>query len=161
MGNCFALCKPSSGYHHGIISSGMAQKKGKIVRVAKPDGKILEFRTPILVREILENFPALSIAASKEEASSSQPLSMDYELKVGRLYYLLPNLSSCIGNGESEERGSGMKRVKIVITKQQLQQLVNKQISIEDVLSKVQSSRIVDFQSNWKPKLDSIPEGTE
>ncbi|XP_054789239.1 uncharacterized protein LOC129294778 [Prosopis cineraria] len=145
MGNCLALCDPCSG-------SALAQQ-GTIVRVTKPDGKILEFRTPVVVRQILEDFPALILCVSKE---ASDPLSPDHELKAGRLYYLLPNLSSP-GNTNA---GSGMKRVKIVITKQQLEQLVAKQISLEDVLSDVQS-RTLDLPCSWRPQLDSIPEGNE
>ncbi|KAF7816636.1 uncharacterized protein G2W53_030605 [Senna tora] len=157
MGNCLALSKPTSG--------SPMPKQDNIVRVAKPDGKTLEFSTPIVVKEVLEKFPAFNIGASNSK-EASRPLPPDVELKAGRLYYLLPNLScigSCIEKGGSE---GIMKRVKIVITKQQLQQLVTKQISIDEVLSKVQSSnssssRTVDLQSDWKPKLDSIPEGNE
>ncbi|KAI9098018.1 hypothetical protein K1719_025789 [Acacia pycnantha] len=145
MGNCVALFDPSHG-------SALA-KQGRIVRVAKPDGKILEFRTPIAVKQILQDFPAFFICVSKE---TSQPLSPDHRLKADTLYYLLPHVSSL---GISDE-GSGIKRVKIVITKQQLEQLVAKQISLEDVLSNVQS-RTVDSPNSWRPQLDSIPEGNE
>ncbi|XP_028790721.1 uncharacterized protein LOC114746658 [Neltuma alba] len=145
MGNCVALCDPRLG-------SALA-KQGGIVRVLKPDGKMLEFSTPIAVKQILQDFPALIVCVSKE---ASEPLSPDHKLKAGRSYYLLPHLSF-LGNTDED---SGTKRLKIVITKQQLQQLVSKQISLEDVLSDVQF-RTVDLPSNWRPQLDSIPEGNE
>ncbi|KAK4273841.1 hypothetical protein QN277_017158 [Acacia crassicarpa] len=144
MGNCVAPFDPSHG-------SALA-KQGRIVRVAKPDGNILEFRTPIAAKQILQDFPAFFICVSKE---TSQPLSPDHRLKAGTLYYLLPHVSLGISDEDS-----GTKRVKIVITKQQLEQLVAKQISLEDVLSNVQS-RTVDSPNSWRPQLDSIPEGNE
>ncbi|TKY74028.1 hypothetical protein E2542_SST02787 [Spatholobus suberectus] len=120
MGNCLALCEPSSG--------SCTAKKVKVVRVAKPDGKILEFSTPILVKDILTNYPAYGVGVSKKV---TEPLSPHHELKAGRLYYLLPSLHSppnltSLRNGDT---GGGTKRIKVIITKQQLQQLVTKQIS--------------------------------
>lgn len=67
---------------------------------------------------------------------STEPLPQDHDLKAG----------------------SGVKRIKVVITKQQLQQLVNKQISLEDVLSEVQS---VNLHSYRRTNLDCIPEENE
>ncbi|XP_061340562.1 uncharacterized protein LOC133287026 [Gastrolobium bilobum] len=155
MGNSLTFCKPSSG----SCFPGAMAKKGKFVRVAKPDGKILEFSSPIHVKDILTNFPVYGIGVSKK---ASESLSPDHELKAGRLYYLLPSLHSppsltSIGNKEPD---SGIKRIKVIITKQQLQQLVTKQISLEDILSQVQTVD-VNSPSNRKPKLDSIPEENE
>lgn len=155
MGNCLALCNPSSG---SCVSCPMANHC-KVVRVAKPDGKVLEFSSRVHVKDILTNFPAFGVGVSKE---SAEPLSPEYELKAGRLYYLLPskrspsNLTS-IG---SKEPGNGIKRIKVVITKQQLEKLVTKQISVEDILSEIQTVG-VDLPNNRKPKLDSIPEENE
>ena len=144
MGNCLALqnCIPSSG--------------SEIVRVAKLDGKILEFSSPILVKDVLANFPALEIGVSKE---ASENLSPDVELTPGRLYHFRP-ASPNVSYSPNTEPAGGLKRVKIVITKHQLEQLVTKQISLEDVLSEIQN-KSVDLPTNWKPNLDSIPEGNE
>ncbi|KAI4338036.1 hypothetical protein L6164_016390 [Bauhinia variegata] len=157
MGNCLALCKPNS---ESGIANGMG-KQGKVVRIAKPDGKILEFSSPIAAKDVLASVPASGISVSKE---GSEHLSPDYELKGGRLYHLLPshfcppNVSS-IGNGED---AGGIKRVKLVITRQQLQLLVAKQISIQDILLEAQNRTAAELPaSNWKPKLDAIPEGNE
>ncbi|KAL2339556.1 hypothetical protein Fmac_007496 [Flemingia macrophylla] len=148
MGNCLHLSKPSS-------ESCMA-KKLEVVRVAKPDGKMLEFSIPIHVKDILTNYPDHCVGVSKEV---KEPLSSDHELKAGRLYYMLPTLYSP-PNLSSLKTCGGVKRIKVVITKQQLEQLVTKQISVEDILSEVQTVG-VNFPSNRKPKLDSIPEENE
>ncbi|RDX71926.1 hypothetical protein CR513_48655, partial [Mucuna pruriens] len=147
MGNCLDLCEPSPG--------SCIAKKVKLVRVAKPDGKVLEFSTPVHVKDILTNYPAYGVGVSEKV---TEPLSPDHELKAGRLYYLLPSLHSP-GNLISSNTGGGIKRIKVVITKKQLEQLVTKKISVEDLLllSEVQTVA-VNFPSNQKSKLDSIPE---
>ena len=152
MGNCLVFCKPSSG-------SCIMAKKVKIVRVAKPDGKILEFSTPIHVKDILTNYPASGVGVSEKV---TEPLSPDHELKAGRLYYLLPSLNSPpnLASLRNVETDGGIKRIKVIITKQQLELLVNKQISVEDILSEVQTVG-VQFPNNRKPKLDTIPEENE
>jgi len=134
-------------------------QKVKIVRVAKPDGKILEFSTPIHVKDILENYPASGVGVSKKV---TEPLSLDHELKAGRLYYLLPSLHSPpnLASLRDVETDGGIKRIKVIITKQQLERLVNKQISVEDILSEVQTVG-VKFPNHRKPKLDTIPEEKE
>lgn len=128
------------------------------MRVAKPDGKILEFSTPIYVKDILTNYPAYDVGVSKQV---TEPLSLDQELKAGRLYYMIPSLHFT-PNGTSltnRQTDGGIKRIKVVITKQQLEQLVTKQISVEDIISEGQTA--VSFPNNRKPKLDSIPEEHE
>lgn len=142
MGNCLALCKPISG---SCCIACTMRKHVKVVKVAKEDGKILEFSSPIHVKDILINFPANAIGNSKNE---TETLSQDHELKGGKLYYLIPH------NKEAEEQGSGgTKRIKVLITKQQLQQLVTKEMSLQELLSVAKTDR--------KPILDSIPEENE
>ncbi|XP_058781420.1 uncharacterized protein LOC131655596 [Vicia villosa] len=145
MGNCLALSKPISQSY--CTSSTME----KLVKVAKEDGKILEFSSPVYVKDILTNFPGnYGIGVSK---IATETLSQDHELKGGKLYYLHPH-------NKEEEPEAGMKRVKVLITKQQLQQLVTKQISLQDLLSVVKEDG-VRFRSDRKTILDSIPEENE
>ncbi|MED6209621.1 hypothetical protein PIB30_056512 [Stylosanthes scabra] len=153
MGNSLALCRPISG---SCISSNHGNK---VVRVAKPDGKVIEFSTPIHVKEILANLQASgSVCMSKV---SSESLSPDFELKPGRLYYLLPSQGiKEQGNNSNDNNNNGLKRIKVVITKHQLRQLVTKQISVEDILSEVQL-QTVGVHNTRMPKLDSIPEEKE
>ncbi|KAL5075443.1 hypothetical protein RYX36_014427 [Vicia faba] len=144
MGNCLAHATPISKSY--CIASTM----GKLVKVAKEDGKILEFTSPIHVKDILTNFPGNGIGVSK---NATETLSQDHELKGGKLYYLIPH-------NKEEETESGIKRIKVLITKQQLQQLVTKQISLQELLSVVKEDG-VRFRSDRKPILDSIPEENE
>lgn len=150
MRNCFALCRPSK--RCGM--KDVAEKRGGVLQVVKMDGKILEFTTPINVKDILVNFSGSGIGLSKED---SEHLPPDYELKMGKVYYMLPSADVSSNN-------MGVKRIKIVITKQQLQDLLAKQISVEDVLLGLEKRTCddsLDSPRNWKPKLESIPEGSE
>ncbi|KAK7282523.1 hypothetical protein RIF29_11370 [Crotalaria pallida] len=128
-------------------------KHDKVVRVAKPDGKILEFSSPMQVKDILNNFPDFGVGVSKEDA---HPLSLDHELKAGRLYYLIPSMFS----SPNLATQGNTKRIKVVITKHQLEQLVTKQISIEHILSEVKTIS-VDLPNNQQQKLEPIPEDNE
>ncbi|WJX34356.1 hypothetical protein P8452_22478 [Trifolium repens] len=82
-----------------------------------------------------------------------ETLSQDDELKGGKLYYLIPH------NKEAESEG-GIKRIKVLITKKQLQQLVTEQISLQELLSVVKTDG-VNLRCDRKPILDSIPEENE
>ncbi|KAL2556294.1 uncharacterized protein Fot_01033 [Forsythia ovata] len=52
------------------------------------------------------------------------------------------------------EPPTAVKRIKVVITKQQLQELLSKRTSIEAVILGIDS----DSQTSWKPILQPIPE---
>lgn len=168
MGNCLVLCKPSI---RSCIADAAAEER-KAVRVVKTDGKVLTFRAPALVKDVLVNFANSGIGVSKE---ASEHLPPNYELNIGKVYYLLPSLGSSgrnssftttpsgISSKENKE-GTGIRRIKIIIPKQQLQELLAKQISMEDILKGLNektSTSPVDTSPNWKPKLESIPEGSE
>ncbi|KAK4277633.1 hypothetical protein QN277_015602 [Acacia crassicarpa] len=154
MGNCLGRCE----FYSGLAVVGVVAKQSKVVRVAKLDGKILEFSSPVLVKDVLKNFPELHLGASNE-SSESEHLCPDYELRAGRLYYLLNSQCDLPSTG-NREMANGSKRVKVVITRKQLEMLVSKQISLEDVLSQGHN-RTFDLPSNCKRKLHSIPEGDE
>lgn len=67
--------------------------------------------------------------------------------------------SSSVGpEVKSEEKNGKMQRIKIVLTKEELEWLMlqlNEKKNIEDVLGEIQRSRDT---ANWKPSLDSILE---
>ncbi|KAF3432748.1 hypothetical protein FNV43_RR23850 [Rhamnella rubrinervis] len=168
MGNCLALSKPSI---RSCIADVAAEER-EVVRVVKTDGRVLTFRAPALVKDVLVNFANSGIGVSKE---ASEHLPLNYELNTGKVYYLLPSLgcSGCntsvtsttpdISSKENKE-GSGIRRIKIVIPKQQLQELLARQITMEEILKgldKKTRTSPVDASPNWKPKLESIPEGSE
>ncbi|KAK8476186.1 hypothetical protein V6N13_046792 [Hibiscus sabdariffa] len=120
MGNCWALLRPR--YAKG-------KPNQNVVRVVKIDGKMLEFKAPLPVKDVL---------VSK---TVSPHLPRNYELKMGS--------SSSVAD---TQQAGGVKRIKVVITKQELQQLLNKKVSVAEVLAGLEKPR------NWKPKLESILE---
>ncbi|KAK2387115.1 hypothetical protein P8452_25327 [Trifolium repens] len=147
MGNYLALCKPIS---RSCYIFDTMEKHVKFVRVTKEDGKILEFSSPIYVKDILTNFPSNSIGVTK---NAKEILSQDDELKSGKLYYMIPH------NKEAEPE-AGIKRIKVLITKKQLQQLVTEKISLQELLSVVKTDG-VNLRCDRKTILDSIPEENE
>lgn len=172
MGNCVAPCNPSIG----SCITDVAVEKGKVLRVVKTDGKVLTFGAPVLVKDVLANFADSGIGVSME---GSEHLPPNYELAIGKVYYLLPSLSCSksrvtpspsgissrsVARGKEKEQGTGIRRIKIIISKQQLQELLEKQISMEEILKglnkKAYTSPVVT-SPHWKPKLESIPEGSE
>ncbi|KAK2633874.1 hypothetical protein Ddye_028666 [Dipteronia dyeriana] len=150
---------------------GKATKNKKVLRIVKVDGKLLEMKSPVKVEEILTSFSGSGIGVS-EKASEFLPLN--YQLKLGKVYYVIPSINSekeKAVEAETDAKAGGVKRIKVVITKKQLQQLLEKQLSIEEVLLAVErrssstSSASWEVESptrsNWKPKLEAIPEGSE
>ncbi|OAY59577.1 uncharacterized protein LOC110626834 [Manihot esculenta] len=152
MGNCLASCRPS----RVPAPAGVDEATQGKVFVVKTDGKIIEFSSPVLVKDVLVNFSGLGIGLSKE---ATEHLPLDHELKLGQVYYILPSLSSA-GSISAAETAGGVKRIKVVITKQQLEQLLRNQVSVEElVLSRLErTSFSLDSPRNWKPKLETIPE---
>ncbi|KAL4594675.1 hypothetical protein ACB092_12G036700 [Castanea dentata] len=132
------------------------------------DRKILLFSSPIHFKDMLVNFSGSAIGLSKE---ASEHLPPNYELKLGKVYYSLPCLSSVgttspanMSSIADKQKANGVRRIKIVITKKQLQGLSTKQASVEDVLSGLEKktcNNAFDSRTNWKPKLESISEGSE
>ncbi|KAL6972161.1 hypothetical protein U1Q18_031849, partial [Sarracenia purpurea var. burkii] len=105
------------------------------------------------------NFPGLGVSASERFS----------QFKLGNMYYLLPSPTSVgiISPSKSPmetEQACVVKRIKVIITKKQLQELLSKRISLGgDVLSgpewRICSSDLHSLPSTcWKPKLEPIPE---
>ncbi|KAH8487726.1 hypothetical protein Peur_068984 [Populus x canadensis] len=160
MGNCLAHNCVRPPFIGSCIGFPQA-KHEKVLHVVKTDGKVLEFSAPILVKDIAVNFPGSGIGLTNEAIEHLPP---SYELKLGNVYHVLPPPpgTSPVVDREEEASSGGVKRIKVVITKQQLQQLLKKEISLEEVLLGLeQKSSSLDSPRNWKPKLESIPEGFE
>ncbi|CAN1772133.1 Uncharacterized protein At1g66480 [Linum perenne] len=65
----------------------------KVAKVMRPDGKILEYTTPIHVNQILSDFPgqfSAVVSASVNHHHQQQPLLPDSKLLGGHLYCLVP-----------------------------------------------------------------------
>ncbi|KAM7268093.1 hypothetical protein ACFE04_010259 [Oxalis oulophora] len=143
------------------VVKGAKKKQKRVLQVVRIDGKVLEFKHPLLVKDILANLSSTStIGVGLSREADSVHLSLDYELKLGTIYYILPGHSA---SSESKEGGGGVTRIKLVITKQQLKLLLTKQMSLEKVIILEDRKRVSnDFPRNrWKPMLESIPEVNE
>lgn len=131
----------------------------KMLQVERQDGKTLEFTAPILVEELLKQFPG----AESVGLSDNHHLPLTYKLKLGRIYYLLPKTSTTT-QVELKDESTKRRRIKVVITKQQLQQLVSNQLSLQDLLMvpEIETAAAANKHNYpckcWKPELQSIPE---
>lgn len=175
MGNYLALCTVGD-----MQSKEVLLKEKRILQIIKEvDGKILEFTNPVMVRDLLVSYPNSYVGIFKE---ATQPLPLDYKLKIGKSYYLLPSFdhahttTTCNEGDEAtrEINGTTTTRttkttIKVVITKEQLQKMLSKQGRIEELLlgvvPKKLSSEGCSYSSasstTWFPKLQSIPEGND
>lgn len=159
MGNCLVLLRPHTS--SWVDFSG----NRKVLKVVKSDGKILEYRVSIFVKDLLLNFDGYGVGVSQ---SATQHLQPNYELRVGHVYYLLPtdvSVSSAEESSPKNRAGSadGAKKIKVIIIKQQLEELLSKKMSMEDVLTSVRIEAVdgVSRTESWRPKLETIPEGNE
>ncbi|GAY33119.1 hypothetical protein KPL70_018511 [Citrus sinensis] len=154
----------------------------KLIKVMKTDGKILEYKAPVKVQDVLAEFAGHAISDSFPEIRHLMP---DFKLLGGNLYFLVPvplpsrKVEKKKVRFSEEEARDGAKetssvvRMKVVIRKQELQDLLLLQkggvVSVQDVGSWLQgkqstNSQAVGFQDGgnnnegWKPELESIPE---
>ncbi|KAG8504069.1 hypothetical protein CXB51_002379 [Gossypium anomalum] len=159
----------------------------KVVRVMKTDGKILEYRQPIKVQQVLSDF---SDHALSESFSGCRNLHPDTKLLPGMLYYLVPSPSikskkkkvrfSSTEVKDDEEGSHGVVRIKLIISKKELEKLVQKDgVSVHEMVSNIQSKQSIngvddddhscrkcdddddgddDSCRKWKPALESIAE---
>ncbi|GMJ13912.1 hypothetical protein like AT3G10120 [Hibiscus trionum] len=157
MGNCLAL-------------------EGKVIRVMKTDGKILEYQAPIKVQQVLSDFSGHALSDSFSGVRHLQP---DAKLLPGLLYYLIPLPSpsqkskkkvrfSNVPEANDEQGSPGVVRIKLIISKKELQELVQKGVSVHEMASQLQSKKSTngvdtsdaddDNCRRWKPALESIAE---
>ncbi|KAI6672492.1 hypothetical protein NL676_000398 [Syzygium grande] len=119
------------------------RQQGEVLQIVKLDGKIAKLTAPVLVKDLSTNLVYYVLPAAAAAAMSPERV---------------PSTS-----GQSEQSDGVKKRIKIVITKQQLQQLLSKSVSVEEILAGTNKEtcqdRGLDSPRNWRPRLDSIPEG--
>ncbi|XP_060206260.1 uncharacterized protein LOC132633851 [Lycium barbarum] len=150
----------------------------KVVKVMKTDGKILEYKAPIKVHQVLSQYSGHVISNSLQVID--QNLQPDDDMLGGRIYYLLPILPPKPATKkkvkfaddqlveDKTKQNTEVVRIKLVITKKELQALL---MSVEGGLitvdhiphrtNDIKSSVIednTDRGKGWKPVLDDIPE---
>ncbi|OMO79894.1 hypothetical protein CCACVL1_13331 [Corchorus capsularis] len=67
-----------------------------------------------------------------------------------------PSINSDAANG------GGIKKIRLLVTKQELRQLLSKAMSMEEILVEGvqrEGGFRVDFVQRWQPLLETIPEG--
>ncbi|KAL7137371.1 hypothetical protein ABFS83_10G086900 [Erythranthe nasuta] len=148
----------------------------KSVNVMRTDGKIIEYKSPIKVHQVLSDFPnhALLISDNLPVVNHMNP---NADLLRGRLYYLvsLPVVPQpmkktkpkktvrfaedvvIVEEAEEEKektrQSNGVTRIKLVISKKELQAILSKEgVSVEDMISHVQQNE----QSTIK--IECIPQ---
>ncbi|CAN1134091.1 hypothetical protein LINPERPRIM_LOCUS16303 [Linum perenne] len=141
----------------------------KVAKVMRPDGKILEYTTPIHVNQILSDFPGQFSAV----VSASQPLLPDSKLLGGHLYCLVPiplvvkktKKKVRFSIPEEQSKKDGVVRIKLVISKSELEELLRRGgVSVSDMVSNHLQGAEEEVEDDddhhhcWKPALESIPE---
>jgi len=139
----------------------------------KADGKILEYKTPIKVEEVLLHFSGHAVSESLTVVRYLEP---QRKLVRGQLYHLValpppsPKSNKKVRFAEPEvedvEKSNNVVRIKLVISKQELQNMLqNEGFSVTKMLSLVHenkgedlSQKNDDVSQGWKPVLESIPE---
>lgn len=125
----------------------------KVLRVVKVDGEVIEFTSPVVVGELLVKFEGFGVKSSRKPSKLLSPSS---ELRLGKIYYLFPLKSSDPAKNQTDDTSSSTRRIKIVIRKKQLEELLSKKLSVEKLISGIDRSC-----PNWKPSLITIPEEQE
>jgi len=86
MGNCM----------QSLAGDFFNERTVEFIRVMRADGKVLEFRSPVSVDDLLNGHEGYSVV---HPDTVQEPLRPDYKLVPGELYYLLPaqaNDASCL-----------------------------------------------------------------
>ena len=150
----------------------------KIIKIMRPDGKVLEYKAPLKVHQVLSEFSGYAIS---DTLPVIRHLRKDMEMVGGQLYYLIPvplpppevekKVVRFSDPKVEMDQGTGVVRIKLVITKQELKEMLrNGGVSVDHMVSQLQSGQAVngvdksdvDGKENgrgWKPVLESIPEG--
>lgn len=147
----------------------------KVIKIMKRDGKVLEYKAPIKVQQVLSDFSGHAISDSLQGFQHHPP---DTKLLGGKLHYLVPlPLSSPQAKKkvrfsipEDEDKKENIVRIKLVISKKELQEMLQKEgVSVDSMVSQIldqqRVEKIDDTTDNddnhkgyWKPVLESIPE---
>ncbi|KAL1557721.1 hypothetical protein AAHA92_08269 [Salvia divinorum] len=112
------------------------RRRGEVLKVVKVDGEVMEFESAVFVKELLVNFEGFGVKRSRKSGKFLEP---SFELQLGKTYYLFPWKCSVPAADGGSTAATAVKRVKIVMTKKQLEELLSE-------------------QTNWKPGLLPIPE---
>ncbi|KAI9403563.1 hypothetical protein POPTR_001G448600v4 [Populus trichocarpa] len=142
MGNCFALHQLTK---RKSCSQSTTTRHEDVLRVMKTNGEILDYTRSIFIKGYGNNdhhcFPIWNLGRPFRVAGDHSPTLV------------------------SMDNTSGSKRVKMILTKQQLQELLSKKkIAVEEIcFLGMQSVALcgVNSSSRWQPGLETILEESE
>ncbi|XP_008787753.2 uncharacterized protein At1g66480-like [Phoenix dactylifera] len=134
----------------------------EMIEIMRMDGKMLRYRSPLKAYRVLSEFPGHAISDALPVIHHLDPTT---DMRSGRLYYLLPPKTPTKETG----LGNGVVRIKMVISKQELKDLLRKGgVTFDSMISLGQrgpsNGRSGDGEEKcigWRPALESISEGND
>ncbi|KAF8085759.1 hypothetical protein N665_0648s0010 [Sinapis alba] len=158
----------------------------KVIKIMRNDGEVVEYRGPMHVHDILTQFSGHY--SLFDSLSNNYHLHPQAKLLCGRLYYLMPKqmttrktkkkvrfanpevekkegdgLTDCGDN--TKEKSPSVVRVKMVVSKQELEKLLQGGSVHEMVYRSLAKKHLChddddddEYLRGWRPLLDSIPE---
>ncbi|KAJ4885908.1 Uncharacterized protein Rs2_25656 [Raphanus sativus] len=161
----------------------------KVIKIMRNDGEVVEYRGPMHVHDILTQFSGHY--SLFDSLSNSYHLHPQAKLLCGRLYYLMPKKTTTIKNKKTKkevrfanpevekeegdiltyygdntkEKSPSVVRVKMVVSKQELEKLLQGGPVHEMVYRSLAKQHMchdddddAECLRGWRPLLDSIPE---
>ncbi|CAH8339496.1 unnamed protein product [Eruca vesicaria subsp. sativa] len=150
----------------------------KVIKIMRNDGEVVEYRGPMKVHDILTQVSGHY--SLFDSLSNNCHLHPQAKLLCGRLYYLIPKQTSTVkhkktkkvrfANPEVEkeedtkEKSPSVVRVKMVVSKQELEKLIQGGSVQEMVYRSLDKQHLchdaaaAECLRGWRPLLDSIPE---
>ncbi|KAF8085919.1 hypothetical protein N665_0642s0015 [Sinapis alba] len=156
----------------------------KVIKIMRNDGEVVEYKGPMKVHDILTQFSGHY--SLFDSLSNNCHLHPQAKLLCGRLYYLMPKqthkktkkkvrfanpevekegdrLTDCGDN--TKEKSPSVVRVKMVVSKQELEKLLQGGSIHEVVYRSLDKQHLChdddaadECLRGWRPLLDSIPE---
>ncbi|CAN6887801.1 unnamed protein product [Brassica oleracea var. botrytis] len=153
----------------------------KAIKIMRNDGEVVEYRGPMKVHDILTQFSGhYSLFDSLSNHCHLHPQA---KLLCGRLYYLMPKQTTTVKHkktkkvrfanpevekeGDTKEKSPSVVRVKMVVSKKELEKLLQGGSVHEVVYRSLDKQHLCrdddddaadECLTGWRPLLDSIPE---
>lgn len=138
----------------------LVHEEKEAIKAERMDGKILKYRSPSAVHQALAGFPGDTLAYVHPVSSK---LSSPSKVRSRHLYYHHQSRKM-----QMQNKGTGAVRIKLVISKQELKEILEKEgLTLEDMMSRVQKEprdspeREKETSMGWKPALESISEAND
>lgn len=158
----------------------------KVIKIMRNDGEVVEYKGPMKVHDILTQFSGHY--SLFDSLSNNCHLHPQAKLLCGRLYYLMPKQTTTskhknakkkkvrfanpevkkegTDKGDNTKESPSVVRVKMVVSKQELEKLLQGGSVHEVVYRSLDKQHVCHDDDDatdeclrgWRPLLDSIPE---